>query len=77
MRKDMNNLVLVTPTKEHESQVMEFREEMLKNSEGFCGCSGLNSVYSYDEWLDFEGRFERLDWTPSATYRSEERRVGK
>ena len=46
MRKDMNNLVLVTPTKEHESQVMEFREEMLKNSEGFCGCSGLNSVYS-------------------------------
>ena len=23
---------------------------------------------SYDEWLDFEGRFECLGWTPSATY---------
>ena len=64
----MNDLILVTPTKEHESQVMGFREEMLKNNEGFCGCSGLNRVSSYDEWLDFEGRFERLGWTPSATY---------
>lgn len=27
MRKDMNNLILETPTKEHESQVMEFCEE--------------------------------------------------
>ena len=54
----MNNLVLVTPTKEHESQVMEFREEMLKNGEGFYGGSGLNSMSSYDKWLDFEERFE-------------------
>lgn len=55
MHKNMNNLILITPTKEHESQVMEFREEMLKNGEGFYGCSGLNSVSSYDDWLDFEG----------------------
>ena len=68
MRKNMNNLILMTPTKEHESQVMEFREEMLKNGEGFYGCSGLNSVSSYDDWLDFEGRFKCLGWTPSATY---------
>lgn len=68
MLKDMNNLILVTTTKEHESQVMEFREEMLRNGEGFYGCAGLNSVSSYDEWLDFEGRFERLGWTQSATY---------
>lgn len=68
MRKDMNTLILVTPTKEHESQVMEFREEMLKNGEGFCGCSGLNKVSGYDEWLDFEERFKRLGWTPSSAY---------
>lgn len=49
MHKNMNNLILITPTKEHESQVMEFREEMLKNGEGFYGCSGLNSVSSYDD----------------------------
>lgn len=41
MRKDMNNLILVTPIKEHESQVMEFREKMLRNGESFYGCSGL------------------------------------
>ena len=68
MRKNMNNLILITPAKEHESQVMEFREEMLKNGEDFYGCSGLNSVSSYDDWLDFEGRFKCLGWTPSATY---------
>ena len=28
---------------------MEFREEMPKNGEGFYGCSGLNSVSSYDD----------------------------
>lgn len=50
MCKDMNNLILVTPTKEHESQVMEFREEMLKNGEGFYGCSGLNGVSGYG-WI--------------------------
>ena len=37
MRKDMNKLILVTSTKEHESQVMEFREEMLKKGEAFMG----------------------------------------
>lgn len=68
MCKDMNTLILVTPTKEHESQVMEFREELLKNGEIFCGCSGLNKVSGYDEWLDFEGRFKCLGWTPSSAY---------
>jgi hypothetical protein len=53
MRKDMNNLILVTPTKEHESQVMEFCEEMLKNGEGYYGCFGLNSVSSYDDVLAY------------------------
>jgi len=37
----MNNLILITPTKEYEAQVMEFREEMLKNGGGFYGCSGV------------------------------------
>lgn len=64
----MNDLILVTPIKEHKSQVMEFREEMLKNNEGFYGCSGLDSVSDYDEWLDFKGRFKNLGWTPSTTY---------
>lgn len=38
---NMDELILVTPEKEHETQVMEFREEMQRNGEGFAGCSGL------------------------------------
>ena len=68
MRQDMDDLILVIPTKAHRSQVMEFRAEMLKNGEGFCGCSGLDDASTYDEWLDFEGRSARLGWAPSTTY---------
>lgn len=70
MCKAMNDLILtlVSPTQEHRSRVMGFREEMLANGEGFCGCSGLDRVTDYDEWLDFEGRSKRLGWTPSTTY---------
>ncbi|MDE6726651.1 MAG: GNAT family N-acetyltransferase [Oscillospiraceae bacterium] len=64
----MDDLILTIPTKEHEKQVMKFREEMQRNGEGFYGCSGLDKTSDYDDWLDFEGRFVRLGWTPSTTY---------
>lgn len=64
----MNDLVLEKPEKVHEAQVMAFRDEMQRNCEGFYGCSGLNNVANYDEWLDFEGRSAHLGWSPSTTY---------
>lgn len=64
----MNKLILTAPSKEHEAQVMAFREEMLKSGEGFCGCSGLENTPDYHDWLDFDGRFARLGWAPSTTY---------
>ena len=64
----MGGLILTIPAKEHEEQVMLFREEMQRNGEGFYGCSGLDKASDYDDWLDFEGRFVRLGWTPSTTY---------
>lgn len=64
----MCDLILMKPAKEHEEQVMAFREELLKNGEGFCGCSGLADTPDYDEWLDFGGRFARCGWVPSTTY---------
>lgn len=65
---NMNELILTTPEKKHETQVIKFREEMQRNGEGFCGCSGLNNISSYDEWLDFDGRYASLGWAPSTTY---------
>lgn len=64
----MDDLILTIPTKEHEKQVISFREEMHRNGEGFYGCSGLDKTSDYDDWLDFEGRFVRSGWTPSTTY---------
>ncbi|MCH5348251.1 MAG: GNAT family N-acetyltransferase [Oscillospiraceae bacterium] len=64
----MDDLILTIPAKEHEKQVMSFRKEMQRNEEGFYGCSGLDKTSDYDDWLDFEGRFLRLGWTPSTTY---------
>lgn len=55
----MSRLKLVIPTKEYESQVMEYRNVFLKNNEPFDGCAGLEDVDSYEEWLDFEKRLSK------------------
>ena len=68
----MNNLKLVSPTKEHEKQVMEYREEFFKNNETVLhGCAGLEEVNNYDEWIDFENRLSQKfgdSYVPSSIY---------
>lgn len=64
-------LELVPPTEEYESQVMEYRAEMLANGDGFDGCAGLENVTSYSEWLNFEERLKamyREEYVPSEIY---------
>ena len=65
---NMSELILVKPAKDHEEQVMAFREELLNNGDGFCGCSGLKDTPNYMEWLDFDRRFAWNGWPPSTTY---------
>ncbi len=50
----MGRLKLVEPAREHEAQVMAYRETFLRNNDSFDGCSGLEDVETYEEWLDFE-----------------------
>lgn len=52
----MGELILLRPVEKYAEQVMECREEMLKNGDDFHGCAGLEDVESFNEWLDFEGR---------------------
>lgn len=54
----MDELKLLAPSNLYAEQVMSFREELLKNSDSFDGCVGLEDVRSFDEWLDFEGRLK-------------------
>lgn len=64
-------LELVPPTEEYESQVMEYRAEMLANGDGFDGCAGLENVASYSEWLKFEERLKAMygeEYVPSEVY---------
>ena len=52
----MCGLMLVRPCKLYAEQVMSYKEEMSQNGDSFDGCAGLEDVYSFDEWIDFEGR---------------------
>ncbi len=62
---------------------MSFRKEMLDNHDSFDGCSGLEKVESYSDWLRFEerGRAAHKDsYVPSDQYlavrQSDKRVVG-
>ncbi len=53
------DLKLIRPTRQYAEQVMRGREEMLASHDGFDGCAGLESVTSFEEWVDFENRLKR------------------
>ena len=48
----MDRLKLVIPKKEHETAVMDFREEFLKVKERVSGGAGLEQAENYGEWLE-------------------------
>ena len=52
-------LTLVRPSREYAEQVMNYKEEMLANRDKFSGCTGLEDVNSFDEWVDFENRLKQ------------------
>ena len=54
----MCGLMLVRPCKLYAEQVMSYKEEMSQNGDSFDGCAGLEDVYSFDEWIDFEGMID-------------------
>ena len=55
----MCGLMLVRPCKLYAELVMSYKEEMSQNGDSFDGCAGLEDVYSFDEWIDFEGRLRK------------------
>ena len=64
----VEKIKLVTPTKEYESQVMEYKEEFLKRNEVIHGSAELEKVENYDEWINFEERLSKKygeDYVPS------------
>ena len=59
---------LVIPTLEYKQQVMEYRQVFLENNEKLSGCAELESVSSYEEWIDFDNRRSKIygkDYVPS------------
>lgn len=67
----MPELKLIYPTKEYEKQVMDYKNEMIKNGDSFDGCAGLENVETYDEWLDFDKRLKEKyaeDYVSSYVY---------
>lgn len=67
----MSILKLIVPTKEYEAQVMNYKEDFLKNNDSLDGCAGLEECRSYDEWLDFENRLlkkYKSSYVPSSVF---------
>ena len=69
----MNNerIKLVTPTKEYENQVMQYRKTFMERKEHLSGCGLLEECVSYDEWLNFESRLSKKygeSFVPSEVY---------
>lgn len=76
-------LKLVRPAAIHETQVMEYRSEMLACRSGFDGCAGLEDTDTYSEWIDFEHRLKGkygTGYVPSEVFlalrRADEKVVG-
>lgn len=67
----MSQLKLVRPSKQYAEQVMAYKEEMKKSGDSFDGCAGLESVQSFEEWIDFEARLKtkyKDEYVPSEVF---------
>lgn len=67
----MNKLKLIKPQEKYARQIMDYKDEMLKNCDSFDGCAGLEDVDSFSEWVDFEKRLKakyKDGYVPSEVY---------
>ena len=55
---NIKRIKLLRPSCRYARQVMDFRDELLKNCEGFDGCAGLEDCTSFEEWIRFEERLK-------------------
>jgi len=66
---DKYEIMLVKPTKEHEKQIIEYKEEHISNGETVIhACSKWDKMDNYDEWLNLlkeHSSFETIkdNWT--------------
>lgn len=66
----MKAIYLTEPNERYAVQVMDFREEMLENGDGFDGCGGLEDTESFKDWMNFEKRLKAKykNYAPSHIY---------
>lgn len=67
----MSRLILIKPIEKYAEQVMDYKNEMLKNGDSFDGCAGLEDVDSFSQWVDFERRLKakyQEGYVPSEVY---------
>lgn len=53
LENKMENIKLIRPTKEYETQVMNYRHEFIMNQESMDGTGGLRNFENYSEWLEY------------------------
>ena len=71
---NMNEIILVKPTKEYENQMIEYKEEHIKNNENVIHASSRwDKMSNYDEWLNLlneQSSFKTIkdNWTVHTTF---------
>lgn len=65
----MNEIILVKPSPEYETQVMSLRAEILaaNDADAFAGCSNLQNFDDYAGWLDLLARRENPGLLPEGS----------
>lgn len=69
----METIILISPTKEYETQVLEYKNEFEINNESMHGTAGLKNAKNFDEWLsdiidNSKEETVRLGLVPAYTY---------
>lgn len=71
----MDELILVRPSLEYDSEIMKFRKELMeaKDEDYFAGCGSLKKCDTTREWLSALAKMENEDtcpkgYVPSSTY---------
>lgn len=70
----MDEIILVKPTKEHEKEMIEYKEEHILNGESVIhACSLWDKMNNYNEWLDLlneQSSFETIKdgWTAHTNF---------
>lgn len=63
-----DELLLVKPTMEYESDILSFKKEFLDNNDYLAGTGNLENIESIHEWIKYNKDFEKKETMPNICF---------